>query len=393
MSRRSKSPRICIVRQQNFYELPVKREAEAFRDAGFDVHIVQMTGGNKGGLEIVDGVNIHRIPGKRRRGGTLRYLWDYGRFMIATAAVLTWLHIRYHLDVIQVNTMPDTLVFATLIPRLFGAKVTLFMKEPVPELYETIYGNQRLSKLLKAQERWAIRYADSVFTVTAELRARFIERGAAGSSIVVVLNGPDGHHLLDHREPSCRPDPDHFTIVCNGTIEGRYGHDLILAATKRAIQTDPKIRVRISGSGTDQSRIEQMIKDLDLTESVTVLGWLSIEQLVCELDRADAGVIAMRASPYSHLIHTNKMFDYTIFGKPVIASRLRSIAAYFDDDSIAFFTPDDPDSLAEAMVRLASDPSLGKTLAAKALSLLESEYGWEHQKAILVNTTLEVMQS
>ena len=383
--------RICIVRQQNFYELPLRREAEAFRDAGFEVHVLLMAGEEKSGSEDVDGVSIHRVPGHRERGGFLRYLWDYGTFLVAVSVILSWLHVKHRFDVIQVNTMPDSLVFATLIPRIMGAKVTVFMKEPVPELYETIYETSRLYRVLRAQEQWAMRYAHGVFTVTDELRARYAERGADPAKITVVLNGPDGRHLLDHRDPGCVPDGGTFTVVCNGTIEDRYGHDVLLWATRAAIGSDPRIRVRITGTGTARPRIERMIEDLGLSGHVEVLGWLPVEELVCELQRADAGVIPMKASPYSHLIHTNKMYDYTLFGKPVIASRLRAVDDYFDDGSICFFTPDDPESLAQAMLRLAGDPSLCENLATKAASLLENEYGWDHQKKILVDHTLEVI--
>jgi glycosyltransferase involved in cell wall biosynthesis len=387
----SKNRRICIVRQQNFYELPLRREAEAFRNAGFDVHVLLMAGDDKSGTEDIDGVTIRRVPGRRERGGMLRYLWDYGTFLVAVSVIVTWLHAKHRFDVIQVNTMPDSLVFATLIPRLFGAKVTLFMKEPVPELYQTIYGTSRFDRILAAQEQWAMRYADAVFTVTDELRSRYVERGANPEKISVVLNGPDGRHLLDYRNEKCTPDPDLFTIVCNGTIETRYGHDVLLWATRAAVDKDPRIRVRITGSGTATDRVERMIEELGLENHVALLGWLPVTDLVCELQRADTGVIPMKGSPYSHLIHTNKMFDYTLFGKPVIASRLRAVDDYFDDSSIAFFTPDDPESLAEAMLGLAADEHLRESLATKAMSLLETQYGWEHQKAILVNTTLEVM--
>lgn len=241
--------RIAIVRQQNYYELPVRREAEAFRDAGFEVHVILMAGDDGSGSESVDGVTIHRVPGRRVRGGFLRYLWDYGTFFVAVAAILTWLHIKSRFDVIQVNTMPDSLVFATLIPRLMGARVTVFMKEPVPELYETIYDTNKLFNILRAQEQWAMRYAHCSFTVTGELKSRFVERGADGEKINVVLNGPDGRNLLQHRDSRCRADPETFTVVCNGTIEARYGHDVLIKASRTAIDADPRIRVRITGSG------------------------------------------------------------------------------------------------------------------------------------------------
>ena len=86
------------------------------------------------------------------------------------------------------------------------------------------------------------------------------------------------------------------------------------------------------------------------------LGWLSWEDLVRELQAADAGVVPMKANAYSHLIHTNKMYDYTIFGKPVVASRLRSMERYFGNDAVYYFEPGDPESPAEALLKVAADP-------------------------------------
>ncbi len=383
--------RVCIVRQQNVYEMPVRREAEAFRDAGFDANVLLMAGDDEPGKQVVDGVTIYRLPGRRDRGGLFRYLWDYFGFFLGASILLTWLHLRKRFDVIQVNTMPDILAFSTLIPRLLGAKVTVFMKEPVPELYETIYGDDRFARTLRAHERWAIRYADAAFTVTEDLKKRYVERGARREDITVVLNGPDGRNLLDLVGPGCEPGGVFTTFLCSGTIEDRYGHDVLLRAAAIARQNDPGIRVRITGDGTSRPGLEQLAVDLGVDDIVSFLGWVSYDELACELARCDVGVIPMKASPYSHLIHTNKMYDYTLFGKPVIASRLGAVESYLDDSEICFFTPDDPDSLAKTMIELASDRDLGHSLAARAMLRLESELGWEHQKRILVDKTLEVL--
>src|SRR5690606_38012052 len=172
MSSRSERS-ICIVRQQTYYELPVRREAEAFRDAGFDVHVILQAGEERVGRASVDGVTLHRLPGNRVRGGTLRYLWDYASFFIMVMGYLLWLKVRRGLSVVQVNTMPDSLVFATIWVRLLGTKVTVFMKEPVPELFRTIYG-KNLDRVLIPLEQAAIRYAQTAFTVTDELKDAYV---------------------------------------------------------------------------------------------------------------------------------------------------------------------------------------------------------------------------
>ena len=390
--RTRKPRRICIVRQQTFYELPVRREAEAFRDAGYNVDVILMSGSGDPGVETVDGVRLHMIAGSRERGGVARYLWDYARFLVLAGAHLTRLHLRRRYDVIQVNTMPDFLFLATLIPRLLGARITVFVKEPAPELGVTIYGTRRLSPLLEFFERAAVRYADVVFTVTEDLKALQVARGARADKIHVVLNGPQGDNLLHARRPDVGPDPDRFTLFIHGTIEDRYGHDTLVEAIAIARHEVPELRLRISGTGTNVARIHELIAELDLEDAVEYLGWLSLEDLVDELSAADVGVIAMKASPYSHVVHTNKMYEYILFGIPILASRLQSVSNYFDDSCVQYFEPDDPKSLAEGIVALRNDPERRRSLVWNARALYDAKYGWDIQEEILVNATEAILE-
>ena len=48
---------------------------------------------------------------------------------------MSFLFFRKRYDIIQVHTMPDFLVFAALVPKLFGAKVILDVHDLMPELY------------------------------------------------------------------------------------------------------------------------------------------------------------------------------------------------------------------------------------------------------------------
>ena len=61
---------------------------------------------------------------------------------------------------------------------------------------------------------------------------------------------------------------------------------------------------------------------------------VSRARLMDILSSADVGIVAQKASPYSHLVHTNKMVDYWIFGLPVIASRLKAVSATYNDHVI-----------------------------------------------------------
>ena len=144
--------RICIVRHAYFPEDPrVLKEVRALCEAGFSVDIICLRKTGQKIKEIFDGGNIHRVIMTHRRGSPIRYAFEYGISFILMTAMLTLLFFCRRYACIQVNTMPDFLVFITFIPRLFGAKILLDMHEPIPEVWMTKFGESKFSLLLKLQ--------------------------------------------------------------------------------------------------------------------------------------------------------------------------------------------------------------------------------------------------
>ncbi|MGY1703935.1 glycosyltransferase family 4 protein [Geodermatophilus sp. SYSU D00697] len=371
------------MRQREYYELSLRREAEALRDAGFDVDIVCLREPGTPAVEIDNGVTLHRLPLTRRRGGPLSYLWDYLAFFVAATVTVARLHVQRPFRAVQANSMPDVLAFTALVPHLLGAKVVVFLKEPTPELGETKYGSVRLARVLRVVERAAIRYADVVLTVTEDLKERYVSRGADPDKIVVVLNGPEARHLLEHRR-DVRPDPAWFTAVCHGLVDDRYGHDTMVRAVALARDRIPNLRLRITGTGDYVPELQRLIEREGLQGRVQYLGWLDMPQLVAELSAADVGIVAQKSSPYSNLVHTNKMYEYMLLDIPVVASRLRSTARYFGDDAVEYFEPGSAESLADALVRLHGDPDRRQSLVATARERCR-EFGWSAQKEIYLS--------
>lgn len=383
--------RVCIIRQRDYYELPVRREAETLRDAGYQVDVICLRQTGHPPEEEINGVRLHRLPGQRRKGSRVRYVAEYLVFFVQAAAKVAQLHRREPFAVVQVNTMPDFLAFASAIPRLLGAKVIVFMKEPSPELALTLYGSRRMRWLLARVEQLVLRYADAAFTVSQQLKDTYVARGADPDKIRVVLNGPDARHLHVDGAPA-QPDPSRFTLICHGSVEEHYGHDTILRAVRLARADVPGLRLVITGSGGYVDQVRALIDELGLRDCVDFRGWVDEGELVTLLHQADVGVVAQKANPYSHLVHTNKMYEYLIVGRPVIASRLRAVEGYFGDDSIRFFEPDDPADLADAIVDLYRHPEKRAALVEGA-GRRYREYSWDRQARVLRTTYEEVLAS
>jgi glycosyltransferase involved in cell wall biosynthesis len=374
---------VCLIRHREYGELALRREAEALRDAGYDVHVIALGEEGKARRTDEDGVQVHRAPLRRQRGTAARYVADYGAFFVVAAVMVTWLHLRHRFRVVQVNTMPDFLVFCTVGPKLAGARIIAFMKEPTPELGAMRFGAGPVSSVLRRIEQAAIVYSDLTLTVTEQLRQTYIERGADPDKIQVVLNGPGADVFpvtggVEAGDTEKTDEAETFTLLCHGAIEDRYGHDVVVRAVAKASGQVPGLRFRITGEGSEVERIRALAEELGVAERVQLLGWVTLPELVGEIEQADVGIVAQLSSPYSNLVHTNKMYEYILFGKPVIATRLASVAAYFDDHSLAFVEPGDVEDMARVIVDLAHDPARRERMCESARRLYR-EYGWERQ--------------
>lgn len=377
--------RACIVRQSSYHtDLLVRREAEALRDDGFEVDVICRRVPKSKVQETINGVRVYGLPVNLSREGIIPYIAGYMGFFFAAMFKLTALHLQHRYALIQVNTMPDFLVFATLIPRLMGAKVGLVMYEPMPELWETLYHNRFVVRLLEIVQGLAITYAHTVFAVTQQQKETFVARGANADKITVILNAPDTRFWKQFAPETTTPN-EHFTLICHGRIEERYGHDTMLQAIKRVRSQIPNLRLLILGNGNYRDEFLAQIKAMELETSVLYLGYVPMQKMVEELRNADVGIVAQKDSPYSNLVHTGKMYDFLAFGKPVLISRLRSVQAYFGEDALYFFEPGDAESMARGILDLYQHSEKRQALVENSQRLYR-QYCWERQKEIYLST-------
>src|SRR5882762_6555932 len=101
------------------------------------------------------------------RGSLARYSYAYAAFFLWVFVRVPLLMRRRGYAVIDVNTLPDFLIFAPVLARWMGASLILDMHEITPEFYMSKYGisdNSRLIGLLTWLERISFDFADHVLT-------------------------------------------------------------------------------------------------------------------------------------------------------------------------------------------------------------------------------------
>ena len=379
--------RVCFVRHAYYPEdVRDRKEAQALFQEGFDVDVVCLRHKGQPARENVDGVDVHRIHMAHRRSTVLSYILLYGISFLWLGTSLVLLHLRKRFHCIHVATMPDFLVFTTLIPKLLGCKVLLDLHEPTPELWVTKFGN-RLKTLLYLQtkiEQWAIAYADATVTVTDELRDRVVERGACQDRISVVQNVCDESTLIKLPTKPLDATGSGFRLITHGLIEERYGHIEIIKAVNSLRDKIPGLQLEILGAGEFRPQLEELTEELKCGDLVTFPGFVPREELFQRLHDADVAVLAMRSSPYSELIDTNKMYEYMALEMPLIVSKLNPVARQFSDDCVMFFEPGNAEDLARCILELFHHPEWLPQRAEAAYQRYQT-LQWKYSREIYVN--------
>ncbi len=386
-------PRAALVTFRSF-EMHARRESKALADQGYDVDIICLRRDGEDRTDTDGPVRFTRLAIPKTRGSLVRYALSYGSWFASGAALLTMRHLRRRYDLIQVTSLPDHQIFAAAIPKLLGAKTVLFLKEPTSELFHTLYGNDSLTKALRWIEMKAIDFADLTFAVTDQHRQGYVDRGADADRIEVVVNCTPQSALRPPKQARALANvsDNDITMICPGTIEARWGHECIIRALALAIEEVPNLRLIITGEGSLVDPLLELVDELGLADNVSFEGWVTLDRLEHLFNEADIGLTAQQASPYSHLVHTGKMYEYMMFGIPCISSRLDSTASYFGEDTVTYFEPDDCVDLSRAMIKLARDPELRRIQAEKAARAFEP-YDWTHQRGIYLDAVSDLVES
>lgn len=384
----------CIIRHSNYpQDTRELKHATAIFEAGYSVDVICLRDKDQQAVEQVNGIWVYRIPMSHKRGGALGYIVEYGLSFVIFSAVLLYRYLRCRYRVIHVSTMPDFLVFCSLIPRLLGAKVLLDLHEPTPELWLTKFGGRKdfLYWLQVKLEQWSIWYADRCITVTETLRRRFGERGADISKIAVVSNVCN-NQVFSPGSPITRSsdERDGFVLITHGLIDERVGHDTIIDAVIMLRDKIPGIRFQILGSGEYEAQLKQRVQSSAHADLVEFLGFLPFSDMLSKLRQADVGVVAMQRNPYSELIDTNKMYEYISMRKPVIVSRLLGVEANFDESCVKLFEPGNAEQLAECILDLYLHPDQIPSMVDNAYARMLEKNSWEQTRQTLLETVRQL---
>lgn len=379
---------VCMIAYTHYpIDARVRREAETLAAHGFRVCCLTTRNGDRATRQTINGVDVRELGIPKYRGkSTVAYMLSYLWFLIVASTACLGMLFDGELDVVHVHNLPDFLVFAGLVPRLFGRKVVLDVHDSIPETFATKFSGRGLFyKALCLEERLSAMVAHRVICVNHPQRDTLVARGIPSEKTFISMNIPDPRIFAPpSATDGAQPVNDTFNLVYHGTMASRLGVDLIIRAVARLRSTNPSMRLHLWGYGDDLESLQALVRELQIEDAVHFIpkGY-PLPELPSHLHRMHLGVVGNRRSVAGDLMLPVKLLEYVALGIPAVVPRLRTISHYFSDDRVFYYEPEDIDSLASCLQRLQCQPELRRAQATRALAFLD-EYGWERKGAELV---------
>lgn len=360
---------ICLLVQGVYDSDPrVRRKAEALVGAGYSVDVLALRPEDGKARYTLNGVDVYTLALGKLRGSLLRYFAEYAIFFMWAAVEVTRLMRRRRYAVIDVNTLPDFLIFAPMVARWMGASLVLDMHEITPEFYQSKYGMPEsawIIRLLKFVERISFKFADHVITINEPIQNLLAGRGLARQKTTIIMNSADETRFAGvPRIVAAQPDP--FVMIYHGTLTRIYGLDIAIKAFAAAHHRMPNAEMWILGSGPEQGPLKRLASERGISDRVKVIGQVPSREIGGWLAKATVGIPPLRRDALLDFAFPNKLPEFIIMRRPVIMSRLNAIRHYFSEDALAYFEPNSVTDLSAQMIRVYRDARLRADLVARA---------------------------
>jgi glycosyltransferase involved in cell wall biosynthesis len=234
-------------------------------------------------------------------------------------------------------------------------------------------------------DRWSLRAAVKVVTVSIPFRDELVSKGVARNRIDIVHNAirPDwGRGEPGNLREKLGIAPEEKVILIVGRLSREKDHSTLLRAVEKLPATvNP--RLLIVGDGPERARIEQETRQLGLTASITLTGHQPSAEPYYRIANLAVLSSLSEGSP-------NALLEAMAAGVPVVATNVGGIPEIVTNQENALLVaPGDVDSMSTAMTRLLMDTALAMRFVENAHAAIREK----HSPAARLKRLVEIYRS
>jgi glycosyltransferase involved in cell wall biosynthesis len=245
-------------------------------------------------------------------------------------------------------------------------------------------------KWLKKEKEY-LGYADKIIVLSDDFRDTLTERYPELSKerFIALPNVPDLSHTEPEKPVSVKfsPDKNKAVVFYFGVVAERRGiFDTLDVFEQLAKENHPSVFLVIGP--TDKKDRERFLSAIDselLRDRVYYIPWIDISELHTYLDISDVCIAPFHKNPQHESGVANKIFDYMLGRKPVIASDCRPQKNLIEKYNCGIIYAN-PAELKAAIIKLSADPHLRSEMGENGYRAILNEFNTTRVKENLLKT-------
>jgi glycosyltransferase involved in cell wall biosynthesis len=239
------------------------------------------------------------------------------------------------------------------------------------------------------REQAALSRCAAVICVVPEAAERLYDYGLARDKVVIVSNTED--ETAFGKDP---PDPEilrrydgRWVALYIGTVGRARGLDVVIRAVPQVIQQRQDFLFLIVGAKAGwEERYPKMAEELGVGRYVEALGWQPGSTVSSYIAASEVGLVPHRSLEHTNTTVPHKLFQYMLIGKPVVVSDCPPLKRIVQEtESGVVFSAGDPESAAQALLKVALDPAAARRYAENARRAAQGPYSWRQDAGRLVD--------
>ena len=218
------------------------------------------------------------------------------------------------------------------------------------------------------------RWTDGYVTTGEMIREHLLGEGIPAGRVVSIPTGVDPERFSPSVDGSgIRSEfgvaRDSFLVSMIGVLRSWKRHDLFLEAVRLLREQGIRVRALVAGEGPQRDKIAAMIRDLGLSDAVSMAGYrVDVPEILAASDALVLSSDRFEGVPQAIL-------QALAMERPVVASPIGGIPEVVHPETTGILCPTgDASAFAGALARLAGDPALGERLGKAGRALVLGRY-------------------
>lgn len=193
------------------------------------------------------------------------------------------------------------------------------LKKPVlikidDAIYEKAKGLKNIQrKIEKAYNSRTLQNADKILVAndtTKELVNEYYR--VPKEKMSIVTNGTDSKKFYKDKDEGKR-------IVFSGALYHHRGIDILLDSVSDVVEKIPDVEFLLIGDGPEMQKLQNIVKENDLTENVIFKGWVNRNKIPEFLAKSSIGIGPLRSTDVTKGALPIKVLEYMASSLPILA--------------------------------------------------------------------------